>query len=272
MKKKEIISIIIIAIVLTAMLAGCLYLANRHRSDVREKKTTVIINSMYQIHGQYIYFNYDGKLLRFDTESDTLVKLCADSKCDGECILENAGYTSRIYKNRFYFSFNGNNHGIAYYDTETGKTQIIKKIIEPVYSEFFVYDDDIYYIRDPQNDDTNTLYRFSADGGKEKVIIELELDERLIMVADGMIFTEKTVIDKNYESPIGYSTLYAYDVLNLERREIWSSDRNKYNVIGSRAQFYDGYLYFEIRIIDESTTEAGSYYLYRADPRSREVI
>ena len=271
MKKKDIITVIIIALVIVGIIGGCIYLATRHRSEFREKKTFGIINSMYQIYGQYIYFGHDQILMRFDTATDTLTKLCTDTECDGGCVLENVGYTSRIYQNRYYFSFYGDVCGFAYYDIKTGKTEIIKKYDIPVDSEFFVYDGCIYHMRDPLQDENHIIYRLSVDSGKDEPIINLETDESLIMVADGMIFTEKTVIeviDKNYESPIGYTVVYAYDTNTLERRELWHSDKDKYNRIGSRVQFFDGKLYFMIRTDGENQLGSILSYLCCLDTES----
>ena len=255
MNKKDIITIIITTLVIAALIAGCVYLTTRHRSGFHEKKTFGIINSMYQTDGQNIYFSHEKKLMRFNTASDELVKLCTDTRCDGGCILENATYTSRLYRNRFYFSFYGDICGFAYYDIKTAKTHIIKKYNEPVYSEFFVYDGYIYHMLYPVHDENHAVYRLSVKSGKDEMIFSLEPDEYLIMAADGMIFTEKTVIeviDGNYESPISYSTVYAYDGNTLERRELWHSDKDKYNSIGSRVQFFDGKLYFVIRTDGEN--------------------
>ena len=246
MKKKEVISIIITTLAIAALIAGCLYLTSRRPSDGREKKTLGIINSQYQIYGKNIYFSHDQILMQFDTATDTLTKLCTDTECDGECVLENVLYTSRIYKNRFYFSFYGNTSGFAYYDIKTGKTEIINTYDIPIFSEFFVYDGCIYHMRDNLPLEILTVYRLSVDSGKEELIITLDPDERVIMVADGMIFTSKTVVAGSNESPIRYCAVYAYDTVTLEKREIWSTDKDRYNNISSRVRFYDGKMYFHI--------------------------
>lgn len=287
MKKRDVITIIVIAIVLAAILAGCLYLANRHRFDIAEKNTIGIISYNQQIQGNNIYFNHyfnrNRNLLCFDTSTDTLTKLCTDPNCDGYCPLESATLTSRIYKNRLYFEFfiDNNVTGLAYYDIKSGKTQVIKNFNEYLYQEFFIYNDYIYFFRDRyDNYDDNGKYkicRISINGGKEETLIELDKDEMPITVADGKIYTSNDVIeviDENYESPIAYTTIYAYDVNTLERHTVWESDRDKYFAIGSHTMFYNGKLYFEVYYndyTDDSYPLQGRNlsYLYCLDTQSR---
>lgn len=287
MKKKEIISIIIIPIVLAAILFGAIYLANRHRFDTAEKNTIGIISYNQQIQGNYIYFNHyynrNRNLLCFDTSTDTLTKLCTDPRCDGYCPLESATLTSRIYKNRLYFEFFVDNNvtGLAYYDINSQNTRVIKNFNEILYQEFFIYNNYIYFFRDGyDNYDDNGKYkvcRISINGGKEETLIELDKDEMPMTVADGKIYTSNVVIeviDENYESPIAYTTIYAYDVNTLERQTIWESDRDKYLSIGSRTMFYNGKLYFEIycnNYTDDSYPSGmrGPSYLYCLDTQSR---
>ncbi len=271
MKKKEIITVILTAVLLAALIAGCVYLATSHRREARKPKTFGIVNSMYEISDQYIYFNYNTKLMRFDTSTDTLEKLCADAECDGGCILENAGYTSRIYRNRFYFNFYGDTSGFAYYDIKTGATTIIKQYDELVLINFFLYNGNIYHMKHTMGTNSPAVYRVSVDSGKEKAILDLETGERLLMVADGLIFTAHTVTEGNGEDSIRYSTVYAYDTVTLKRREIWHTDKSKYNGISSRAHFYDGKLYFHINTYQYDELGSMIGYLCKLDTVSGEA-
>ena len=166
MKKKDIITVIIIAVVLAAILFGTIYLANRHRHREGNFYTPSIIGEGSQAMGKYLYFVKGGTLMRYDSVADSVTKLCGHTEDNDDCLLERIGSSGiQLYGNRFYFAYYtgilGEEGSVAYYDIGSGNTKKIDVEIN-MKNYFFVYDGYIYYI----DIDFENICRIPADGGK----------------------------------------------------------------------------------------------------------
>ena len=197
-KKKEIISIIIIAIVLAAVLAGCLYLANRHR--FLNNDNSAVIRSDYQIDGNFLYFNKNGTLMRYNSLTDEVSRLCGHEERNSDCLLEEATKNIYLFNNRIYFQYCDEllvRYPIAYYDLTTGEIHKLNIVLDLNHS-FFLSNGKIYYISN------NAIFSASPDSGKSKKLTECSATEDIIMIADGQIYT--CLSDSS--SGIKYSAIY----------------------------------------------------------------
>ncbi len=246
MNKKDIITIIITTLVIAALIVGCFVLSKTHRKTSENKKILGIVLDNVKDNCAYMSLRSSDSLsstslVKFDLETETVEKLCRNEDCYGLCPLCNSPVIFRIYLNKIYFMFRGSPQGFAYYDITTGETKVIKEY-DYLNTRSFFYNGYIYHMLDAVNTDEPKVYRLSQNG-KEKTFLRLEKHEKLIMVADGMIITNKTVSGSDPLSEEAYSIIYSYNIDTLKRRELWRSNRDGVNAVLS-CNYYNGKLYF----------------------------
>lgn len=274
MKKKEIISIIIIAILLAAILFGTIYLSSRHRLDDKGFVPS-IIGTNSQTMGKYLYFDKNGTLMRYDSMTDSVTKLCGHLSSGSNCILEKVGSSVQLYNNRLYFDYLtddvfGETNAIAYYDIISGKTHLLNIEIYRT-SKFFISDGYIYYTH------SNNICRIPADGGKSEILIESNGIEKMFMAADGKIYVSCVMLSFSSSFPsLNTGYIYSYDVETLVKEEVFKFTTATSSPI-IKALYCDGKIYLQIS--DASGLDAASSliisdheYLYRIDTKTHETV
>lgn len=260
--KKKIFTFIFLAILLTAIIFVCVFLSTLHRKHAQKNKITDIVGE--NIVDNSVYMGISGLLLKFDLESGNIEKLCRDENCSDKCLLCSTSSVIRIYMNKIFFTYRGTPAGFAYYDMNTGKTHIIKEY-EFLNTSAFMYNGYIYHMLDTGNTKKPRIFRLSPDG-KEKAILNLEKNEWLIMVADGMIITANSSAYGQNEPLI----IYSYDINTLKRRELLNIMNEDLKSI-SNCEFYNGKLYFSCNNVGLIPDQAPEGYLYCLDIFSGEL-
>lgn len=245
MKKKDIITVIIVAVVLAAVLASCLYLANRHR--FLNNDNSAVIRSDYQIDGNFLYFNKNGTLMRYNSLTDEVSRLCGHEERNSECLLEEATKNIYLFNNRIYFRYCDvvlERYPIAYYDLSTGEIHKLNIVLDLNHS-FFLSNGKIYYISN------NAIFSASPDNGKSKKLTECSKTEDIIMVENDQIYT--CLSDDS--SGIKYSAIYSYNIKTLKKEEIYNFITSYYYPI-AKIEYFEDRIYMIINISPINSSSA----------------
>ena len=246
-KKKELITVIIIALVLAAILFGAIYLAGRRGKSTDSKP----INLYRPIWQEKIIYDHSGVYV-VDSENSTIKDLPIDLSAFGindfrkEAIM--AGNVDGI---NLYLSYSYYTNLSESKDMFFRYNLLTSEISEIEFStafemnsnyNFYAHGGYLYYfgmnfsdyLNAIVNNDPSYLCRVPVTGGEEEVIAEYQnFNERIVLV-DG-----DTVITSNE------SSLYAFDVSKKKRTEIFNAKNNGFRLIETeRSYYYDGNLYF----------------------------
>ena len=236
MKKKELITIIIIAIVLAAILFGAIFLSIRHRFGNNDaEKTENIVRSGYQIKGYHLYFNQDGVIMKYNKITQSAEKLCHHEISSPNCPLETAKGNIFLYNERLYFKFGEENY-VSYYDLNSGETVGLNISIDD-YSDIFLYEGKIYYISE------SSIFFISADGGSAEKLRDIKSDmnsENIFMIAEGKIFTY-TYRKSFFLTHL--SQIFSYDIDTKTLKELHSFHTSDDHPV-KQAKYFDGSIYF----------------------------
>ena len=263
-KKKDLITAIIIALVLAAILFSAVYLSMRHRFTDKTFNAGAI-GSYTQTSGKHLYFNKNGTLMRYDSENDTVTKPCGHTKGNNKCILEDLSGDVSVYGNRVYFSYHtdklGMNTDVAYFDIKTEKTHTLGVNNS---GSFYIYDGSVYYV----DIELSAICRIPASGGSAETLVEDITYEKIFAAADGKIFSCYTPISFSSMYPTIYtSCIYSYDIETLEKRELASFQTDSMSPI-KKSAFSDGTVYFQISLWRATIN---SEFLYTLDTETDEI-
>ncbi len=258
-KKKELITIIIIAVVLAAILFGATYLAGRRGKSTDGKP----INLYRPIWQDKLIYDHNG-IHVINSEIPDIKELPIDLSAYGIDSTQQgvlwAGNVDGLY---LYFgrrNYIGSSDAFQFYryNLLTAETSMIlssKSVSFPMFDSssssslflvnshynFYAHGGYLYYFGynhpdylQGSADISKNLCRVPVQGGKEEVITEYEDMEEYIRFVDG-----DTVITSNR------SSVYAYDVSKRKKTELFNAEKNGFRLIlTERSYYYDGKLYF----------------------------
>jgi len=222
MKKKEIISIIIIAVVLAAILFGAIFLSNQHR----HQKYAPPIESVERINlslesdmplptsddiAEYVN-GEDHFLVYGNTENSVLYFAC---------MLPDSRKTV-FFK---YSTLNGN---------------ISKINAEVEYTHTFYYSDRFIYYLKPKDGNysgtVNYLCRIPTSGGNEQILAEYDLGN-VTSASLHFVVENKVILSLSKK-------IFAYDLDKNETITLFDAEKNGFDIIVSDIWYYSGNLYF----------------------------
>lgn len=225
MKKRDVITIIITALVLAAILAGCLYLANRHRSgDISALLTP------------FEYFDNKVYACCIDTKTDELFSISdifdlskfadPDNCTVGIGNIDNSilylSCLDKTSKEVHYFKYNILTEQISKIESESNFD------VRPHSGNFYASGKYLYYLAyDHSEEITNYLCRVPVSGGEEEVIAEYpDNSEKLCFVINNKVITRNS------------NSIFVYDLRKNRKSMLWDSDKNGYTGINSDLQYY----------------------------------
>ena len=240
MKKKELITIIIIAVVALFTVVSCVYLANQHRMMPNDGKNK-IIRSGYHIDGAFLYFNKNGTVMRYNSLNGDVTKLCGHEEKTYECHLERISGDVCLSDNKLYFTYRPailENNQVEYYDLSSGEVHGLGIELENQ-NKFVIYGEKIYYVSE------NAIFCMSAGGGKPSKLTDCLENETVFLAADGKIFTYTYLVPSSHTTPIGLAYIFSYDIKTLKKTDLFSFSTSQSYPMG-KAEYFDGNLYMII--------------------------
>ena len=246
MKKKELITIIIIAIVLAAILFGAIFLTSRRKNTSEER----LINVYNPIMNGKILYNSSGIPI-IDPEIPDISELPVDLSAFG---IDNFDKNLLIAGNfdgiNLYFSYRHNNGLTDEYQfyrynsitAEISKIEFKTGFDRNSFYNFYAHGGYLYY--SSYDDFTNYeelknsckyLCRVPVGGGKEEVLAKYDDTGEFICFVDG-----DSVVTANR------SSISVWDVSKKKKTEIFNAERNGFRLItAERSFYYQGIMYFE---------------------------
>ena len=247
MKKKEIITIIIIAIVLAAILFGAIFLAGRRGKSTDSKP----INLYRPIWNEKIVYNHSGvyvvnseipdiKELPIDLSSFGINDFRKDALMAGNVdrinlYLSYSYYTSLSESKDMFFRYN-------LITSEISEIKFTTAFEINSSHNFYAHGGYLYYLGWDTEDFVDAivnnypsyLCRVPVTGGKEEVLAEYKgVYDRIVLVEGDTVITSDE------------SSLYAFDISKKKRTELFNAKNNGFRLIlTERSYYYDGKLYF----------------------------
>lgn len=222
MKKKDIITVIIIALILAAILFGAIFLASRHM-NIKEDQSKAICFCHPDFNNS-IFFSEKGKIYEYDTETGELRVLIESGKVEG--YIDHYEYmVDQVYKGKlFYHYFSDYNQvmNFSYYNLLNGETRFIGSVkCAHKYEKVIIYEGYIYCVYctdDNRESDVLRISRFNIDNGDEQILYEsASKDEFLVAVTDRKIITRQE-----------HDNLFSYNIGNMKKSLLWSAESNGY--------------------------------------------
>ena len=246
-KKKELITIIIIAVVLAAILFGAIFLTSRRGKSSDNKP----INLYRPIWQEKIIYDHSGVYV-VDSENSTIKDLPIDLSAFGiNDFRKEALMAGNIDGINLYLSYSYYTNLSESKDMFFRYNLLTSEISEIEFStafemnsnyNFYAHGGYLYYFGWNTEDYVDViinnypsyLCRVPVTGGEEEVLAEYQnFNERIVLV-DG-----DTVITSNE------SSLCAFDVSKKKRTELFNAKNNGFRLIETeRSYYYDGNLYF----------------------------
>lgn len=259
MNKKDIITIIITTLILTALIGGCLFLASRHRFESKNDSTV------------FSYFTEHKTLMEYNALTESVRKVCGHSTPNDECPLENVISKVQVYENKVYFHrMIGYVRAISCCDPKTSEvfdiTDVKNEVFYDLGDNFAVGDGYVFY-----NEDGN-IFRVPVSGGESRLVHKLQDDlEQVIAVADGKLFT--ATYANPFSSTISFTEqIFAYDLKSFKKREIYSFVSPIMSSSNSNYQYYNGHLYMMLTPeIRDGNQIYGKTNLYRINTKTERV-
>ena len=214
-----------------------------------EIHTSRVVSRCIAEYGDYVYFQKDGRLMRYNRKTEEMQTLCTDPNCNAECFFcSPIQETTQVVDGRlysYYMRIWDHEYVYAYWDPVTNEVKVLLTLPEAETAEIWppvLHGGYLYYtgqyLREggsAENPDDYQPYvgRVPMDGGKPEVMCPLEsrYQEILLAVTDG-----KAITSLNY-------CLYATDFDTDERSLLFDPEEHG---LARRYEWYsylDGYLY-----------------------------
>lgn len=246
-KKKELITVIIIAAVLAAILFGAIFLTSRRGKSSDGKP----INLYRPIWQEKIIYDHSGVYV-VDSQNSTITDLPIDLSAFGindfrkETLMAGNVDGINLYLSYSYYTGLSESKDMFFrYNLITSEISEIKFTTAfemNSNNNFYAHGGYLYYfgmnfsdyLNAIVNNDPSYLCRVPVTGGEEEVLAEYRNYNERIVLVDG-----DTVITSDE------SSLYAFDVSKKKRTEIFNAKNNGFRLIETeRSYYYDGNLYF----------------------------
>lgn len=248
MKKKELITIIIIAIVLAAILFGAIFLTSRRDKSTDSKP----INLYRPIWHEKIIYDHSGVYV-VNSEIPDIKDLPIDLSAFGindfrkEALMAGNVDGINLYLSYSYYTNLSESEDMFFrynlLTSEISEIEFTTAFEMNSNYNFYAHGGYLYYFgwntEDPVdaiiNNYPSYLCRVPVTGGKEEVLAEYRNYYERIVLVDG-----DTVITSDE------SSLYAFDVSKKKRTELFNAKNNGFRLIlTERSYYYDGKLYFK---------------------------